>query len=91
MVIKIPIRQKLVLASGSPRRAEILQAVGWEFEAVAADIDETRLASDDAVSYVKRLARAKAEAVALKISACLVVCAETVVVVDNEILGQPND
>ena len=80
-----------MLASKSPRRAEILRAVGWEFEAIAADVDETRYASEDAVSYVKRLARTKAETVAKKTSAGLVLGADTVVVIGKEILGQPRD
>ena len=65
--------------------------MGWEFEAVAANIDEMRLESEDAVSYVKRLAQAKAETVAGKTSAGLVLGADTVVVIDGEILGQPRD
>src|SRR6267378_754947 len=82
----------MVLASKSPRRAEILRAVGWEFEAVAANIDETRIESEDAVSYVKRLAQTKAETVANRISSdALVLGADTVVVIDGEILGQPRD
>lgn len=83
------LNQRLVLASKSPRRGEILRAVGWEFEAIAADINETRYESEDAVSYVKRLARTKAETVAKKTSASLVLGADTVVVVGEEILGQP--
>jgi len=86
------LNQRIVLASKSPRRAEILRAVGWEFEAIAANIDETRMASEDAVSYVKRLAQTKAETVAELISdEALVLGADTVVVVDGEILGQPGD
>ena len=86
------LKEKLVLASKSPRRAEILRAVGWEFEAIAANIDETRMASEDAVSYVKRLAQTKAETVAQLISdEALVLGADTVVVIDGEILGQPGD
>jgi septum formation protein len=86
------LREKIVLASKSPRRAEILRAVGWEFEAVAANIDETRMESEDAVSYVKRLAQTKAETVAKKISnPGLVLGADTVVVIGGEILGQPRD
>jgi septum formation protein len=88
---KNPLKEKLVLASRSPRRTEILRAVGWEFEAIAADVDETRHASEDAASYVKRLARTKAETVANKTSGCLVLGADTVVVIGEEILGQPND
>ena len=80
------------MASKSPRRAEILWAVGWEFEAVAANIDETRMESEDAVSYVRRLAQTKAETVARKSSNnALVLGADTVVVIDGEILGQPRD
>ena len=86
------LKEKLVLASKSPRRAELLRAVGWEFEAVAANIDETRMESEDAVSYVKRLAQSKAETVAKKISnPALVLGADTVVVIDKEVLGQPRD
>ena len=85
------LKQKLILASGSPRRAEILTAIGWEFEAIAANIDETRHDSEDAISYVKRLAVTKAKVIAEKTSATLVVGADTVVVVDQEILGQPRD
>ena len=83
--------EKLVLASTSPRRAEILRAVGWPFEALAPDVDETRAPDEDAVVYVKRLARAKAEAVAGKRESRLVLGADTVVVIGSEILGQPRD
>jgi septum formation protein len=86
------LKERLVLASKSPRRAEILRAVGWEFEAVAANIDETRMELEDGVSYVKRLAQKKAETVANKIpDSGFVLGADTVVVVDGEILGQPSD
>ena len=88
---KNPLREKLWLASKSLRRAEILRAVGWEFEAVAANVDETQNASEDAISYVKRLATAKAEAVARKFPGGLVLGADTVVVIGEEILGQPRD
>ena len=84
-------KEKLVLASRSPRRAEILRAVGWEFEAITAGIDESLLAGEDAVSYVKRLARTKAEAVAQRTVKGLVLGADTTVVVDGHILGQPGD
>jgi len=84
--------ERLVLASQSPRRAELLRAVGGEFEALAANIDETRMESEDAVSYVKRLAQGKVETVAGRVSNHeLVLGADTVVVIDGEILGQPRD
>lgn len=85
------LKEKIVLASQSPRRAEILSAVGWTFEVVAANIDETRLAQEDAVTYVERLARTKAETIAKRFSDCLVIGADTVVVIAGEILGQPCD
>ncbi|MFN2492756.1 MAG: nucleoside triphosphate pyrophosphatase [Pyrinomonadaceae bacterium] len=85
------LKETLVLASKSPRRAQILEAVGWPFEQMPANIDESRRASEDAVNYVRRLAQTKAEAVAKKIQNGLVLGADTVVVVDGIILGQPRD
>ncbi len=82
---------KLVLASASPRRAEILRTVGWSFEARPAEIDESRLVDEDATTYVQRVARAKAEALASRASGATVLGADTVVVIDSEILGKPVD
>jgi septum formation protein len=81
----------LWLASTSPRRAEILQAVGWPFRSQAPNVDETRAAGEGPVDYVKRLARQKAAAVATQLTEGLVLGADTVVVIDEEILGQPRD
>ncbi|WP_338112093.1 Maf family protein [Olegusella massiliensis] len=50
----------MILASASPRRAELLQAEGFQFETHPAWTDETRAPGEDPVSYVRRLARAKA-------------------------------
>jgi septum formation protein len=86
-----PLKHKLILASKSARRAEILQAVGWPFEAIASNVDETRAPSEDAVCYVERLAREKAQTVAAGVSGGLVLGGDTVVVIDDEILGQPRD
>ena len=82
---------KLVLASGSPRRAEILRTVGWPFETLVVDIDEARAPDEGASSYVERLAREKAEAAGSRQPGQLVLGADTVVVVDNEILGKPRN
>jgi len=84
-------QERLVLASSSPRRAEILSAVGWRHEAMTAGIDESRTEGEDVVAYVQRLARAKAAAVAARLDRGLVLGADTVVVVEGEILGQPRD
>jgi len=85
------LKDKLILASQSPRRAEILTSVGWPFEAIPADIDESRFESEDALGYVLRLAQTKAETVAARVTSGRVLGADTVVVVDQEILGQPRD
>ena len=82
---------KIILASASPRRAEILRTVNWPFETLPADIDETREAGEDAAAYVQRLARAKAEAAARRSPGATIVAADTVVVINEQILGKPND
>ena len=85
------LREKLVLASGSPRRAEILERAGWPYEIMVAGVDETLFPNEEAATYVQRLARSKAEAVASRLSEGLVLGADTTVVVANQILGQPSD
>jgi septum formation protein len=87
-MIRLP---KLILASGSPRRAEILTSVGWEFTKDSADIDETELANESPEDYVRRLAREKAEAVAQKYTDAIVLGADTTVVIDDQIIGKPVD
>ena len=83
--------ERLVLASGSPRRREIMTAVGWPFEIRTPDVDELVRPGEDAVTYVQRLAEAKAEAVAESLETGLVLAADTTVVIENEILGKPDD
>src|SRR5689334_18809517 len=85
------LREKLILASSSPRRKELLDAVGWPYEAIVAGIDETVEPNEAPAAYVRRLARSKAEAVAANLQSGLVLGADTTVVIDNEILGQPED
>ncbi len=80
---------KLVLASASPRRSEILRAVGWEFEKITADIDETEFPRENPADYVRRLAETKARAVAARIENGLVLGADTTVVLNREIIGKP--
>jgi len=79
----------LVLASASPRRADLLRAAGINFAVRAADVDETRLAGEPPEAYVIRLARAKAAAVARGGESVL--GSDTTVVVGGEILGKPLD
>ena len=82
---------KLILASGSPRRAEILTSVGWEFTKDSADIDETELPGESPEDYVQRLAREKAGAVAERYEDALVLGADTTVLIDHQIIGKPAD
>jgi septum formation protein len=83
--------EKLWLASSSPRRAEILRAVGWPFEAMPMHIDESSLWGESAPAMVERLALEKALAAARQRPRGLVLGADTVVVVDSEILGKPRN
>jgi len=81
----------VILASASPRRAEILRTVQWPFEALPLDVDETRNHDEDAETYVQRLALAKAGAAAQLRPRSLVVGADTVVVIEKQILGKPTE
>jgi septum formation protein len=79
----------LVLASASPRRAELLRLAGYEFTTAHADLDETPFPGEAADVYVRRLAEAKAAAVAAGHPGAVVLGADTTVVVDGDILGKP--
>lgn len=82
----------IALASSSPRRRELLAQLGVNFTLVKADIDEAVLAAEDARTYVQRLALAKAEAGLARLAQPKpVLGADTIVVVDNQILGKPVD
>jgi septum formation protein len=85
------LREKLVLASSSPRRAEILERAGWPHEVIVAGIDESLRPQEPPATYVQRLARSKAEAVAQRLEEGLVLGADTTVVIEGQILGQPED
>jgi septum formation protein len=80
----------LVLASASPRRHELLNAAGLTHVVRPADIPEIRMEGECAESFVRRLAREKAEAVAFG-SGEIVLAADTVVAVDDQVFGKPVD
>ncbi len=86
---------KLILASSSPRRAEVLRNAGFVFEIRPADVDETRLPREAAEDYVRRVAQAKAHAIADIARAggerAVVIAADTTVVAEGQILGKPKD
>ncbi|GLO28633.1 MULTISPECIES: Maf family protein [Pseudomonas] len=82
----------LYLASGSPRRRELLAQIGVPFSVVSAPIDETPLPDESAPAYVERLARAKAAAgLACLEGPAVVLGADTAVVLDGRILGKPEN
>ncbi|HHB90706.1 MAG TPA: septum formation inhibitor Maf [Anaerolineae bacterium] len=81
----------LILASASPRRRQLLTALGIPFSIDAADIDERRLRGETPQAHVRRLAEAKAQTVAARHPGHVVLAADTIVVLDGEILGKPKD
>ena len=82
---------RLILASASPRRAELLRAAGFEFDVVPADVDERPQPGEQPDAYVCRVALDKARAVAACLPDAVVLAADTCVVVDGLILGKPAD
>jgi septum formation protein len=84
-------RPALILASSSPRRRELLIALGLTFSVRHADLDESLLPSESAFDAAERLARAKASAVAAGAGDALVVAADTLVVLEGVALGKPRD
>lgn len=82
---------RLLLASNSPRRRELLSAAGFQFAVDPIVVDETRESGEAPEAYVERVARLKAQAAAAHDSECAVIGADTVVVVDGEVLGKPRD
>jgi septum formation protein len=84
-------REPLVLASGSPRRRELLARVGVAVEVMPPDVDESRRPEGAPLPYVRRVARSKAAAVARRLPDRWVLAADTIVEVDGEILGKPSD
>ena len=94
----------MILASASPRRAELLRAAGFEFDVVVADVDESIRAGESPQMYVRRLAADKSASVVSGVSRtgppkgghyvpadAIIIGADTAVVVDGDILGKPRD
>lgn len=83
---------EIVLASSSPRRKDILESVGLEFSVISPEVDETPLSGEPPEDYAQRLSAEKALWVS---GGCaedtIVIGADTVVVLDNDILGKPSD
>lgn len=81
---------KLILASASPRRAEVLRNAGIPFSVLSSAVDETPIPGETPQEMVRRLALAKAELVAARaVGPALVIAADTIVALEGEILGKP--
>jgi septum formation protein len=81
---------KLILASSSPRRAEILRDAGISFTVLSSAVDESEVPGETPQQHVQRLADAKAELVAARaVGPAIILAADTVVVLDGQILGKP--
>jgi septum formation protein len=80
---------RIVLASQSPRRAELIGRLGLAFDTIPADLDERYLEGESPPEHAERLARDKAQAIAGAHPDALVVGSDTIVVVDGDVLGKP--
>ena len=79
----------LILASQSPRRAALLKQMGFEFKIITEPVDESLITIQEPVEHVTTLAKLKAEAVLHKVSSGIIIGADTIVCLDDDILGKP--
>lgn len=86
-----PQNLRLILASSSPYRRELLARLGLEFDCIPADIDESRRANELPKEYVRRLAQEKAAKIAESHPQALVIGSDQCAVVDGEIVGKPGN
>jgi septum formation protein len=89
--VKLMAVERIVLASASPRRAQLLREAGIAFDAVPADVDESVNPGEGPETYVRRVAEMKARAVAVLVNGRSVLAADTTVIIDGVILGKPTD
>jgi septum formation protein len=82
---------QIVLASASPRRRALLDATGLTFQVDAAGVPEVRALDEAPAEFARRVARDKAQAVAARHPQAVVLGADTIVVIDGEVLGKPRD
>ena len=80
---------RVILASASPRRRELLTLIGIVHEVIPADIDESERRGEQPADHAERLAREKAIAVAHRHPDALIIAADTIVVIDGRVLGKP--
>jgi len=89
--MKNMVKTKIILASGSPRRVELLTRLGIAFETIAADIDETIDEKSKPVFFTRKMAFLKAEAITYIKKNCTVIGADTTVEIDGKVMGKPEN
>ena len=82
---------KVILASASPRRKDLLSLIGCNYETYSPDVDESILEDETPESVCRRLSILKAESASRQFAGTLIISADTIVVIDNEIFGKPSD
>jgi septum formation protein len=83
------ISSKVILASGSPRRRQLLSGAGIEFEVAESGVPEVRIDGEPARDYALRMAQAKARAVSAQMRATIAIGADTIVVCEDQVLEKP--
>ena len=84
-------RKRIILASASPRRAELLRKMGYRFDVVPPDVDERVRERADPAEEAVRLAIAKADEVAARVEPAIIIAADTVVALGQQIIGKPRN
>lgn len=87
----ITLKQQLILASASPRRRQLLKSIGLKFKTFPAQVNEDYIKGESPIRHVRRLAQKKAELIAVKYPNAWVLGADTIVVIDGQILGKPKN
>ncbi len=81
--------KKIILASESPRRAELLKQIGLDFKIMPSAVDEGKEPKESLEGYVKRVALSKAEKAAVDFKDAIIIAADTIVVINKKRLGKP--
>jgi len=82
---------RVILASSSPRRRDLMAMLGIAHEVMPAEIDERYLPGEPPIAHAERLAREKCAVIAARVPEAVVIAADTIVVIDDLVLGKPQD
>ncbi|MCL5970723.1 MAG: Maf family protein [Patescibacteria group bacterium] len=81
--------RKIILASKSPRRKELLERIGLKFEIKVSNFDEDSIPFSDPTEYVEKISQSKAKDVAKDLKDAIIIAADTTIVLDGKIIGKP--